>query len=147
MGPSGSHRRGLLTAGGVLSIVVGIPQIICSGMLIADYLASYPHHWILIEPLFLPFFPWIWRYDILWGMFPSINGVSASGWAIIAGCIGIVGIIAVIGGVSAIRRRSFGVSLAGAICALVWVPLGIVAVIFVALGKREFRAKVKEDGI
>ena len=142
-----SSRRGLLTAGGILSIVGGVPQIICGGVLIVDYLASFPHHWLLIEPLFLPFFPSIWRYYILWGMFPFINSVPATGWAIIVGCIGILGIIAAIGGVSAIRRRSFGLSLAGAICALVWVPLGILAVIFVALGKREFRAKGKGTGI
>ena len=135
---SGSHRSRLLTAGGVLSIIAGIPQIVCSGVLIADYLASFPHHWLLIEPWFLPFFPSLWRYSILWGMFPNINCIVGIRWEIRIGCIIILGIMAVIGGVSAIRRKNFGVSLAGAICAVVWVPLGILAVIFVVLGKREF---------
>ncbi len=147
MESGGSQRRGLLTAGGASSIVGGIPQIVCSGVLIADYLASFPDHWLLIKPWFLPFFPSMWRNSILWGMFPDINSVAGIRWEITVGFIIILGIMAVIGGVSAIRRRSFGLSLAGAICALVWVPLGILAVIFVALGKREFRAKVKEDGI
>jgi hypothetical protein len=52
-----------------------------------------------------------------------------------------LGIFAIIGGVSAIRRKSFGVSLAGAICALPSVILGILAVIFVSLSKREFAAQ------
>jgi len=50
-----------------------------------------------------------------------------------------LGIIAIVGGVSAIKRHSFGLSLAGAICALL--PLnafGVLAVIFVSLGKGEF---------
>jgi hypothetical protein len=77
-----------------------------------------------------------------------------------------MGIVAIVGGVSAMRRKMFGLPLAGAICcALVapvgfgeylvgfsvplvgrvwvwgWMILGILAVIFVVLGKREFRAK------
>ena len=61
-------------------------------------------------------------------------------WLIIlAGLLLVLGIIAIAGGVSAIRRRSFGLSLAGAICALIPLnPLGLLAVIFVSLGKREF---------
>jgi len=52
----------------------------------------------------------------------------------------VLGIIAIVGGVSALRRKSFGLSLAGAICALPSYIFGILAVIFVALGKREFEA-------
>jgi hypothetical protein len=61
---------------------------------------------------------------------------------IIGGCVGILGIVAIIGGISAIRRKRFSLSLAGAICALPSVFLGILAVIFVSLSKREFGAKV-----
>jgi hypothetical protein len=53
----------------------------------------------------------------------------------------VLGILAVIGGISAVRRKSFGLSLAGAISALPSGLLGILAVIFVALGKRELRAE------
>jgi hypothetical protein len=52
-----------------------------------------------------------------------------------------LGIVAIIGGVSAIRRKSFGLSLAGAICALPSNILGILAVIFVSVSKREFEAE------
>jgi hypothetical protein len=52
-----------------------------------------------------------------------------------------LGIVAIVGGVSAIRRKSFGLSLAGAVCALPSVILGILAIVFVALVKREFGAK------
>jgi hypothetical protein len=56
-------------------------------------------------------------------------------------CTGVLGIVAIIGGISAIRRKWFALSLAGAIGALPSVILGILAIIFVALGKREFGAE------
>ena len=133
-------RGGLLTTGGVLSIVAGISQIICGGVLIVDYLVSYPNCWRLIDVLFLPLVPNAWRYYVLWGggaIPASMNDVPIR-WAIIGGCLGVLGIIAIIGGISAIRRRRFGLSLAGAICARPSVILGILAIIFIALGKREF---------
>ena len=143
MGSSGNVRRSLLTAGGVLSIVGGISQIVCSGLLIVDYVVSFPHYERLIDALFLPFLPAAWQYYILWGN--SILGIYYAGvpirWAIIGGCLGVLGIVAVVGGISATRRRRFGLSLAGAICALPSVFLGIPAVILVALGKREFGVK------
>ncbi len=51
----------------------------------------------------------------------------------------IIAIIAIVGGVYALKRRIWGLALAGTICALFcfWL-LGIPAIIFVALGKREF---------
>jgi hypothetical protein len=56
----------------------------------------------------------------------------------------ILSIVAIIGGIYAIRRRVWGLALAGAICALLFtVPflgwiLAVLAIIFVSLGKREF---------
>ena len=50
----------------------------------------------------------------------------------------VLGIIAVVGGISAVKRGRFGLSLAGAICALPSGTLGILAIIFIALPKREF---------
>lgn len=52
----------------------------------------------------------------------------------------ILGIVALIGGICAIRRKSWGMSLAGAIAA--FLPssiLGILAIIFIALSKNEFK--------
>jgi hypothetical protein len=143
MRSSGNVRRNLLTAGGVLSIVGGISQIICSGLLIADFVVSYQHYWRLIYVLFLPGLPDAWVRYVLWlggPIFLSMSYVPVW-WAIIGGCLGVLGIVAVVGGISAIRRKRFGLSLAGAICALPSVFLGILAVIFVALGKKEFRAE------
>ena len=64
-------------------------------------------------------------------------------WIMIAGIIVLVfGIIALVGGISAIRRRRWGLSLAGSILSLPLLPmgpiLGLLAIIFVSLGKGEF---------
>ena len=51
----------------------------------------------------------------------------------------ILGIIAIVGGSYALKRRVWGLALAGSICALVGFGiLGILAIIFVAMGKGEF---------
>ena len=142
MASGGNVRRSLLTAGGVLSIVAGISQIICGGVLVVDFLFPNPHCWRLIEVLSLPFLPDAWKYYIFdYSPYLGVMFIVPIRWAIIGGCIGVLGIVAVVGGISAIRRKRFGLSLAGAICALPSVFLGILAVIFVALGKREFGAK------
>jgi len=73
--------------------------------------------------------------------------MSYCGTGITGGLLLALGILAVTGGISAIKTKSFGLSLAGAICALPSGLLGILAVIFVALGKREFGAERKENGI
>jgi len=53
----------------------------------------------------------------------------------------ILGVVAIVGGVYALKRRLWGLALAGSICALIgpWFLLGILAIIFVSLGKREFK--------
>ena len=63
------------------------------------------------------------------------------GWmAAIGGPLIVIGVVAIVGGVYALRRRIWGLALAGSICALMgpWAILGILAIIFVALGKSEF---------
>ncbi len=50
----------------------------------------------------------------------------------------VIGIVAVIGGVSALHRKRWGFALAGAILALGSLILGILAIVFVAMGKKEF---------
>jgi len=60
----------------------------------------------------------------------------------IAGAVALaLGIIAIVGGICSLKRRVWGLALAGAICAL-FPPhvavLGILAIIFVALAKGEF---------
>ncbi len=50
------------------------------------------------------------------------------------------GVVALIGGISAIRRKRWGLSLAGAICAITppSSPLGILSTVFVAMSRDEF---------
>jgi len=53
----------------------------------------------------------------------------------------IIATLAIVGGVYALRRRMWGLALAGSICALVgFVIPGILAIIFVSLSKREFES-------
>jgi len=134
MASNDGHGRWLLTAGGILSIVAGIFQINNGGLLMAFFIIPN------IIPLWeiFPFLPGLWvelqdLYIFAYG--PPI-------WQTIMGALFLVlGILAVVGGISAIRRKGFGFSLAGAICALASGLLGILAVIFIALGKREFGAE------
>ena len=54
----------------------------------------------------------------------------------------VLGIVGIIGGIYALRRKVWGLALAGAICALFILPFGILvgllAIIFLTLGKNEF---------
>lgn len=70
------------------------------------------------------------------GWFFGMVLVSAIGGPLI-----VFGIIAIVGGIYALRREVWGLALAGSICALVgpWGLLGLLAIIFVSLGKREFK--------
>jgi len=122
-------RGGLLSAGGILSIIVGAFEVIGGGMMVALVNLSIPFRLWLSS--FLSGVPGAW-HEYSWTVVPI--------WPMIMGGVLLVlGIIAIVGGVSAIRRKSFGLSLAGAICALIPLNLlGLLAVIFVSLGKREF---------
>lgn len=146
MESSDSHRSGLLTAGGILCIVGGAFAVI-SVVLAADILISN------IESLSLD---WLNPY----------NKACAIRSIIVATSVFALGIVTLVGGVSAMRRKKFGLSLAGAICfaltspvafsetfsesffsrSLVelvfvwgWMILGILATIFVSLSRREFQ--------
>jgi hypothetical protein len=121
-------RGGLLTAGGILSIVGGAIEAIGGVIMVVLTIGTG----ILLRLALLPFTPGGWLERII---------PVAPFWLIIVGVpLLVLGIIAIVGGVSAIRRKSFGLSLAGAICALPSNILGILAIIFVSLSKREFRA-------
>jgi hypothetical protein len=54
--------------------------------------------------------------------------------------LAVLGIVAIVGGAFALKRRVWGLALAGAICALFGFNiLGILAIIFVSMGKKEFK--------
>jgi hypothetical protein len=129
MASNGSHRGGLLTAGGILSIIGGAFEVIGGVIMVVLPMGIR----ILLRLALLLFHPDGWFERII----PLIPF-----WLIIVGVpLLALGIIAIIGGVSALRRKSFGLSLAGAICALPSHILGILAIIFVALSKKEFEAE------
>ena len=51
----------------------------------------------------------------------------------------IIGVLAIIGGISSIRRKTWGVALAGAIATTVyWFFVGILTIVFLAQSKDEF---------
>jgi len=126
MASESGDRGGLLSAGGILSIIVGAFEII-GGALVATLL-------LVGVPLWRPDFPFAPGFG---GGFPFGSNLTVV--VIVAIVVAVLGIIAIVGGVSAIRRGSYGLSLLGAICALIPVNiLGLLAVIFVALGRGEF---------
>ncbi|TET44030.1 MAG: hypothetical protein E3J66_01265 [Dehalococcoidia bacterium] len=120
------ERGGLLSAGGILSIIVGAFEVIGGGVMVA-----FAQVIGIIEPFWYPTPPYFGgEYSI---------GATATVVTIIGAVLVILGILAIVGGISAIRRKSFGLSLLGAICALLPINvLGILAVIFVSLGRMEF---------
>ena len=137
MESSGSHRSGWLTAGGVLSIVGGAFEVIGAGMAAAVVVSAF------IGSSVAPFH-----------CMPSIRGVwpeyvirAAPIWLCVVAFGVVLGVVAIVGGVSAMRRKRFGLSLAGAICALPSGILGILAIVFVAPSKGEFGAERKENGL
>jgi hypothetical protein len=91
---------------------------------------------------------------IIAGAFQVIVGIviaalgGIGGWFIGMGWLSVIGaplivlgIVAIVGGIYALKRNTWGLALAGSICALVgpWFLLGILAIIFVSLGKGEFK--------
>jgi hypothetical protein len=101
-----------LTAG-ILELVAGIPALIM-GILIAAGLGIASRAMVNIP---------VW--------------VSAIGVPLV-----ICGIVAIVGGIFALKKRRWGVALAGSILALLcWpfgTPLGIAAIVFVILGREQF---------
>jgi len=119
-------RGGLLSAGGILSIIVGVFQIIVGGMMLLLTTGNIIP--FSVAPLSGPI-----ALNTVYG-----TSMAPLWWIIMGGVLIGLGVVAIAGGVSAIRRKSFGLALAGAICALPSVGFGILAVIFVSLGRREF---------
>jgi hypothetical protein len=119
------------TTGGILSIIAGVPA--ATGGIILALLATG-----------------VASLGAIFWMIPGMENVPVlpgilGGLGIFLGLIAIlpiaVGAVAIVGGVYALKRRRWGLALAGTICSLLTVAvLGIPALIFVVLGKDEFEA-------
>jgi hypothetical protein len=98
------------------------------------------------------FFTWFFRFlmeveEFDTGVDPMGEGVLDL-ISLIYGGLGIfyalIGVLAIVGGVYALKRRNWGLALTGAIAAnFVFMPFGVVAVIFTTLAKSEFVTKVQ----
>ena len=127
MESNSNSKSGLLTAGGVLSIIGGVLEVIAGGIVVGIGI-----HNIIGGP-FMPL------NRIPWGPWSQIGVVFFPAIFIIVGILILVlGAIGMAGGISALNRKSFGLSLAGAICILPTALLGILAIIFVSVSKKEF---------
>ena len=72
-----------------------------------------------------------------WGMYPLIPEAFFPGMGI---ALILIGVLAIIGGVYALKIKNWGMALAGSICAcLSGRFLGILALIFTVLAKKEFK--------
>ena len=125
MASNDSDRIGFLSAGGVLSIVAGAFEVNGGGIMLAS--AKLGVQFRLWD---FALYPGIWLEHII--------PVGSPWFIIMGGLLVVLGIIAILGGIWALRRRSFGLSLAGAVCVLPLGILGILAIVCIALAKREF---------
>ncbi len=133
MKSNGDSRGGLVSAGGIFCIISGVGQVINVGSAV---IILSPEWWFTQAP------SWLSLPLIQYGFWQA--GVYGSaGWVRVVFAVSAIalGIVSIVGGISAIRRKRFGLSLAGAICAVPSGTLGIMAVVFVGLGKRAFKAK------
>ena len=65
---------------------------------------------------------------------PGLELLAGIGGGLLA-----LGILALIGGITTLRRKVWGFSLAGAIFAMFpIIPLGVISIIFVSMAKKEF---------
>jgi hypothetical protein len=117
-----NHAR----VGGILTIVAGAFGILGGlgvflGVLIIRLVSSTPY--IPFGSLFpAQIFSIIMAFYAVWGIF-----------------IGLLGVLGIVGGVFALRKKNWGLALAGAIAGnLTFNLCGIPAVIFVSLAKPEF---------
>jgi hypothetical protein len=68
-------------------------------------------------------------------------------YAVIGGFFTLVGVLGIIGGVFSLRKKNWGLALAGAIAGtLVFFPCGIPAIIFTAISKPEFEGQSTPAG-
>jgi len=79
--------------------------------------------------------------------YPGFSEFFVGAILIVVGfCCGLLGALAIVGGVFGLRKRHWGLSLAGSIASILTFWLcGIPAVIFTAMGKREFNGQAPPE--
>jgi len=130
------------TTAGILTIIAGVIGIGrgCFVLALAGFIGKLSDYITEISDLIRQ-----WAGVFIPGTIdiPSIveRIISISSTALIViGAVSLAfGIVALVGGIQAIRRRAWGLALAGSILALPSaVLLGILSIIFVSMGKKEF---------
>ena len=142
------HRSRLLTAGGILSVVAGVLVIGSGVSIVVTFVVTFSDPFGYGWSIAMQFIQAVWWWFLLLLILPfpregalGFLNLDPPTFIAIGGFVVVLGIIALAGGISSIRRKSFGLSLAGAICALPVMFVGILAVVFVALRKREFEVR------
>ena len=144
----------LLAAGGILSIIAGIyliiigllfADIIPDSLPLADFFMDLQIDIFLLLSMLLGLPLLVLLGDLAGVMMYASMGLISE--LLLLVCNGVLGIMAVVGGISAIKRKWFRISLAGAIYAVPSVILGILAVNLIVLGKREFESKEIDAGV
>lgn len=127
------------TAAGVLTIISGVIGIAIGALVLVFIALMGGADWNNLMQQWGVWMP----YDVY------IPGLTADMWSfigtvlVVVGIVALViGVIALVGGINSLRRRRWGLALTGAILSL-FIPvigtiLGILAIIFLALGKKEF---------
>ena len=77
------------------------------------------------------------------GMMPEVldmlPGMASTALIVVTVVVIVFGVIALVGGINSVKRQRWGLALAGAILSIPLIPpLGVLAVIFISIGKREF---------
>ncbi len=100
--------------GGSLQIITGLAVVLFSGAVAGGLRPGLPYGGGLGLPI------------------PMIAGVGLP--------LLLLGVVAIVGGIFALKRKAWGLALAGGICALFppYSLLGILAIVFIALSKEEF---------
>jgi hypothetical protein len=118
--PAGG-RSGLLTAGGVLGIIGGAFGLFYALLLVSQCIFEAIDSGSSLSD------------DTRWTM--VANGIAGTAFVLFA-------TLELIGGIFALKKRRFKLSLFGAICGILCLPsllFGVLATIFIALSKSEFK--------
>ena len=113
--------------GGILSIVSGAFGVLSLGWFVLwIYMFNFMISAVPQDP-FAPPFP-----QELFQFFAIIYGFMGL-------ILALLGVLAIVGGVFALKRKYWGLALAGAIASIItFFPCGIAAIIFISLGRQEF---------